>query len=69
MEGKYGVIDDDDYSCHGYYIFRFHSYPYKLQSYLSIDGQVIYSGEMVYEGTYRFRININYNYYVLQKTK
>ena len=34
-----------------------------------IDGQVISSGEMVCEGTYLSPININYHYYVLQKTK
>ena len=27
-EGKYGAIDTDDYSCHGYYIIKFSSSPY-----------------------------------------
>ena len=47
MEGKYCAIDTDDSSCHGYYIIKFSSSPYTLQEDLIIDGQVIYSGEMV----------------------
>ena len=43
MEVKYGAIDTDDYSCRGYYIIKFYSYPYTLQADLSIDGQVISS--------------------------
>ena len=68
-EGKYGAIDTDDFSCHGYYITKFSSSPYKLQADLSIDGQVISSGEILREGTYFFPININSHYYVLQKNK
>ena len=66
-EGKYGAIDADDSSFHGYHIIKITSYTYTLQSELSIDGQVISSGEMVCEGTYFFPININSHYYVLQK--
>ena len=69
MEGRYGAIDADDSSCHGYYIIKISSSPYTLQSDLIIDGQVISSGEMVCEGTYFFPININSRHYVLQKTK
>ena len=36
---------------------------------MSIDGQVISSGEMVCEGTYLFPINVNSHYYFLQRTK
>ena len=64
MEEKYGAIDTDDSSCHGYYIIKFYSSPYTLQSDLSIDGQVISSGEMICEGTYFSPININSHYYV-----
>ena len=63
-EGKYGAIDTDDSSCHGYYIIKFYSLPYNLQPDLSIDGQVISSGKIVCEGTYFFPININSHYYV-----
>ena len=69
FEGKYGVIYADDSSFHGYCIIKFSSYPYTLQLYLMIDGQVIYSGEMVCEENYFFPININSCYYVLQKIK
>ena len=44
IEGKYGAIDNDDSLCHGYYIIKFSSYQYTLQSDLSIDWQVISSG-------------------------
>ena len=40
-EGKYGTIDTDDSSCHGYYIIKFYSYLYTLQEDLIIDGKVI----------------------------
>ena len=69
MEVKYGATGTDYSSCHGYYIIKFSSYTYILQSYLIIDGQVIYSGEMVCEGISFFSISINSHYYVLQKTK
>ena len=45
-EVKYGAIDNDDYSCHGYYIIKFSSSTYTLQADLSIDGQVISFGEI-----------------------
>ena len=67
MARKYGAIDTDDSSCHGYYIIKFYSSPYTLQEYLIIDKKVIYSGEMVCEGTFFFPININYHFYVLPK--
>ena len=69
MEGNYGAIDTDYYSCHGCYIIKFSSSPYTLQADLSIDGQVISSGEMVCKGTYFLLININSHYYVLQINK
>ena len=47
MKVNYGAIDADDYTCHDYYIIKFSSSPYTLQVDLSIDGQVISSGEMV----------------------
>ena len=69
LDGKYGAIDDDYCSCHGYCIIKFTSSKYNLQSNFGIDGQVISSGKMVCEGTYFFPININSHYYVLQKPK
>ena len=51
-EGKCGAIDTDYSSCNGYYIINFSLSPYTLQEYFSIDGQVIYSGEMVFEGIF-----------------
>ena len=69
MEVRYGAIDTDDSSCHGYYIIKFYSSPYTIQSDLSIDGQVVSSGKIIWEGTYLVSIIINYQYYYLQKTK
>ena len=69
MEEKYGAIDTDYYSCHGYYIIKFSSHPYTLKAYPSIDGQIISSSEMVCEVADLFPININSCYYVLQQTK
>ena len=65
MEEKHDAFDTDDYSCYGCYILKFSSSTYTLQLYLSIDGQVIFSGEILYEGTYFFGININSHYYIL----
>ena len=67
IEGSYCAIDADDSTYHGYYIIRFSLYPYNLQADLNIDGQVIYSDEMVCEGTYYFPVNINSCYYVSTK--
>ena len=43
-------------------------YPYNFQSDLNIDGQVIFTGEMVCEGNF-FSMNINSNYDVSPKNK
>ena len=67
MEGKYGAIDTENSSCHGYYIIKFSSSTYTLQADLSIDGQVISFGRILSKGTYLFPISINSHYYVLQK--
>ena len=40
-EGKYGAIDADDSSCHGYYIIRFSSSSLIFKADLIIGGQVI----------------------------
>ena len=42
-----GAIDDDNNSCHGYYIITFSLSPYTLQEDFNIDGKVISSIEMV----------------------
>ena len=35
-KGNYGATDEDDTSCHGYYIIIFYSSPYTLQEYLNL---------------------------------
>ena len=47
--------------------YQIFSYPYTLQTDLSINGQVISSNEMLCERTYFFLININFHDYVLLK--
>ena len=64
IEVEYGAIDTNNSSCHGYYIIRFSSSPYTLQSDLSIDGEVISSNEILCKGNYFFLININFHCYV-----
>ena len=54
MEVNHGYIDSEYSTFHGYHIIKFSSYLYTLQYNLSIDGQVISSGEMVCEGTFFF---------------
>ena len=51
MKGNFGSIDDDDSSCHGYYIIKCSSSPNTFHADLSIHDQVISSGDMVCEGT------------------
>ena len=63
-EGKYGAINTDNYSCHGYYIIEFSSSPYTLQAELSIYGQVISSSKILCEGNYFFPVNINSHHFV-----
>ena len=63
-KGNLGHIDAYDNSFHGYYIIQFSLSLYTLHEELNIDGQVIYSDEMVFEGTNFLSININYCYYV-----
>ena len=67
MEENYGAIDADYSTCHGSYIIKLSWSSYTPQSDLSINGQVISSGEMVCEGTYFLPINTSSHYYVLQK--
>ena len=69
MEVNYGAIDTDNPSCRGHYIIKFSSSPYNFQAELTIDGQVIFSGKMLCEGTYFFPINNINQYYDLHITK
>ena len=66
-KGNYGSIGADDFSCNGYYIILFYSYPYTLQSDFNVYGPGMSSGEMVCKVTYYFIININSHYYVSTK--
>ena len=59
MEGKYGAIGADNSSCHGYYIIKFSSSLYILQTDLRIGGQVILLVKLYARGF--FPININYH--------
>ena len=69
IEENYGVIDSGYSACHSYYIIIFSSSLYTLQANLIIYSKFISSGEIVFEGTYYFPININYHYYVSPKIK
>ena len=52
MEGNYGLIDAEKFTCIGYNIIKFPSSTYFHKWDLSIDGPVISSVEVVCEGTY-----------------
>ena len=52
---NYGAIYADDTSCQGYYIIKIYISPYTLQGDLNIYGRVIYSGEIVRDGSYFFQ--------------
>ena len=69
VEVNYGDIGDDDFTCHVYYIIIFSSFPYTLQSYFNIYGQVISSDEILCEVAFYFTININYHNYVSTENK
>ena len=47
FEGNYSAIDTDDSSCHGYYIMKFYSSLYKLQTDLSMNSQVVSSVKII----------------------
>ena len=55
MEGNCVSVDAYDSTGHGYYIIKFSSSTYTLQSGVSIDGQFISYHKMVCEGTYCFQ--------------
>ena len=63
-EGGFVAIDADNNSRYSYYIINISSSLYTIQEDLNIDGQVISSVEIFFEGTYYFPININSCYYV-----
>ena len=52
LKVNYVTIDADNAPCQGYYIIRFSSFSYTVQEDINIDGQVLSSSEMVFEGTY-----------------
>ena len=58
MEGNYVAIDAVYYICHIYYIMRFYSYPYILQSGLSISGQIFSFRENL------CTLNVRYGFYI-----
>ena len=66
---NHGVIDADNYSCHGYHIIKISSYPDTLQSDLNINGQFISSDEMLCEGNHYFPFDFNPCYYVSPENK
>ena len=50
--GMYGAINTNDNTSNGFYVIKFLSEAYKLQSNKTIDGQVISAGELVVKAQY-----------------
>ena len=50
--GIYGVINIDDNTLNGLCVIQFLSEAYTLKNNITIDGQVIYAGELVFEAQY-----------------
>ena len=50
--GMYGSINTDDTTTNGFYVIQFLSDAYTIQNNTTIDGQVIYAGELVFKEQY-----------------
>ena len=61
--GMYGAINTDDTTKHGFYIIQFLPDAYTLQNNTTIDGQVIYSGGLVFKAQYLCSMQENTNWY------
>ena len=65
--GMYGAINTDDTTKHGFYIIQFLPDAYTLQNNTTIDGQVIYSGGLVFKAQYLCSMQENTNWYWKQQ--
>ena len=65
--GMYGDINTDDSTKNGFYVIQFISYAYTLQNNTTIDGQVIYSGGLVFKAQYLCSMQENTNWYWKQQ--
>ena len=63
----YGAINTDETTTNGFYAFQFLSYAYTLQNNTTIDGQVIYSGELFVKAQYLCSMQENTNWYWKQQ--
>ena len=52
--GIYGAINTYDTTTNGFYAIQFLSETYTLQNNTTVDGQVIYSGELFFKAQYIF---------------
>ena len=52
QSGMYGYINTDDTTTNGLYVIQFLSEAYTLKNNTTIDGQVIYAGELVVKSQY-----------------
>ena len=67
QSGMYSAIDTDDTTTNGFYVIKLLSDVYKLQDNTTIDGQVIYAGELVVKAQYLSSMQENTNWYQKQQ--
>ena len=65
--GMYGAINTSDNTKNGLYVIKFISEVYTLQKYITIDGQLISSGELVVKAQYLCSMQKNTNCYWKQQ--
>ena len=67
QSGMYGAIDTAGNTSNGLYLIKFISETYTIQNNTTIDGQVIYAGELVVKAQYICLMQENTNWYWKQQ--
>ena len=65
--GMYGDINTDHTTTNGLYVIQFLSDEYTLKNNITIDGQVIYDGKLVFKAQYLCSMHENTNWYWKQQ--
>ena len=68
QSGMYGAINTDYTTTNGFYVIQFFSDAYTLKNNTTIDGQVMYDGELVVKAQYLCSMQENTNWYWKQQT-
>ena len=68
QSGKYSVVNTYATTTNGFYVIKFISEAYRLQSNTQIDEQVISAGELVVKSQYFCSMQENYNWHFKQQS-